>query len=581
MSETTGIGRMEAAADAAIAAQAIEAAAIAAHEARINSPEVQLLNDTAEIEIFGPKPGRTYTGPVGPGVLEDLRTNRRYGRTAAERENAATFYEGSMQAMLDDGFELCQAKVVLDMAMEDRENHADFIAKQISAGLSATEAEAKANAVYTRKGERRRQIIKDNDLFTRDDYERFIGEGSTAEKPVETPAVVTPEVELILNEQVEALNAGRSVYARASAEAQRKATGRFLLGDQKRVGKLIRKSERLSGLIDSVNTRLDAPVREAREQYEHTLDELGAVVAHLSREAGVSQNEIRNLAFAALCEEANQLALETANVAMELAGGNVDEADRSRLSKRQLQFAGWWARNSINSSDPSKSNKLGLVKKGAVMAGVGLAVGTGVGLVGVGAWAGSVIGGGVAGALARNVNRKQAAGIAETLTDDDGNVIGELTSAQRKAGQAVVNMQQSVHDSFIDGTDAFARAGDITRVQEHSTDQEMLGNRRRIRLAFAAGSLGARAGVTLGNGIRHTVKNVFGNGSGKSATSEGTTTTSSTSTTTTSAPKNGNPLNWSPKEMKNFERMNNWYHNRLNTGATEPQIAADWANLFK
>ncbi len=91
-------------------------------EARTNSTEVQQLNDEAQVAIFGTD-GKTagfvdlngdpLTKPI-KGKVNEISENPRYGTKKADREAVAAGYVSGLETLLDQGYEISQAKVVLD-----------------------------------------------------------------------------------------------------------------------------------------------------------------------------------------------------------------------------------------------------------------------------------------------------------------------------------------------------------------------------------------------------------------------------------------------------------------------------------
>ncbi len=148
-------------AQAALDANQAVATEQAAFETRRGSEEVRALNDRAELEIFGSQ-GRTYVNPESgmpiatpekpiTGKVNDMLVNRRYGKTSAEREASATAYVESIRDLVDDGFELSQAKLVMDKRDERAAESvaqqnlvAKITAREIANGVSPTDAHERA-----------------------------------------------------------------------------------------------------------------------------------------------------------------------------------------------------------------------------------------------------------------------------------------------------------------------------------------------------------------------------------------------------------------------------------------------------
>jgi hypothetical protein len=109
----------------------------------------------------------------------------------------------------------------------------------------------------------------------------------------------------------------------------------------------MRKSERLSKLIDSVNTRLDKSVTNARTAYEDVLNEYGGAVAHLLQERGITGYDLRVAAAQGLLDEGKALFDETA------------EREKALGGDKRMKFTDWWVKN--DSKDTN--NILGKGKK--------------------------------------------------------------------------------------------------------------------------------------------------------------------------------------------------------------------------
>ncbi len=178
----TGIGTMEARTDAMLDLSREQNRLAEAIEARATSPEVSLLNDSAALEIFGsgdrtytnPETGAVVASPEKPilGKLDDIRKNPKYGKTQADRDASAEEYQSDLENLLDDGLELCQAKMIMDMRESDVEARATRTAKLIAGGSTAAEADAKAREEYEKKDATRVRLIKEGGAFTAEDYEQ-------------------------------------------------------------------------------------------------------------------------------------------------------------------------------------------------------------------------------------------------------------------------------------------------------------------------------------------------------------------------------------------------------------------------
>jgi hypothetical protein len=112
--------------DAAAAVEAEQAASFAKQdeiEARLLSPEMRALNDAAELAMFGshgrtegyvdPSTGARITEPI-KGKIDEIREDSRYGKGQTDRDAAAAKYTHDADALINDGLELTQAKIVMD-----------------------------------------------------------------------------------------------------------------------------------------------------------------------------------------------------------------------------------------------------------------------------------------------------------------------------------------------------------------------------------------------------------------------------------------------------------------------------------
>lgn len=93
------------------------------------------LNEEARLAIYGtegrtegyldPKTGEPLRKPI-KGIIEEMRSDPRYGKTPAEREQkakeAADKYAADVETLLDSGLELAQAKVVMDLRAQRAES---------------------------------------------------------------------------------------------------------------------------------------------------------------------------------------------------------------------------------------------------------------------------------------------------------------------------------------------------------------------------------------------------------------------------------------------------------------------------
>lgn len=187
----TGIGTMEARADEAMADRAREHAI----EARIASPEVQILNNDAEQAIYGetgyemvldPDTGEAVTRVVAdpsdldPGKLDDILHNPRFGKSEPTRERNRDAYVDQLENLMKpaeeggDGLEIAQAKMVMELREKSGHEVGKLTGKFVAEGYDADTAHKKAYALYEKADAARRKLIKEGGAFTMDEYERLL-----------------------------------------------------------------------------------------------------------------------------------------------------------------------------------------------------------------------------------------------------------------------------------------------------------------------------------------------------------------------------------------------------------------------
>lgn len=168
----------------------------AAFQERVTSDEARDLNDAAEVAIWGSRgltdgfvdaAGNPLTKPL-KGKVDEIRENPRFGTKLADRETAATAYEKELLGLVDKGYELTQAKLIMDLRETDVDSKAHLIASYISQGIPAGQAKAKANKTYKRKDKQRLEVIKSEGILSQEDYDnrnQNTGSAKTPEATVE------------------------------------------------------------------------------------------------------------------------------------------------------------------------------------------------------------------------------------------------------------------------------------------------------------------------------------------------------------------------------------------------------------
>jgi hypothetical protein len=238
--------------------------------------DVSLLNDRAELLIYGSK-GRTYHDPetnqvvadkehVIPSVFDRIRDDKRWGQTEAEREDVAKGFERELNVLLEDGFELTQAKIIMDHRMGDYLNVKETTEKlektaptrvrkllsggvpvKDEAGRQAKLAEAKQHIAAENKRQTARmhktadksdaellQLIREKGIFSDEDLARVqageeLYDGARYKTTEKAPTPPTPPT---LEEKAEkerqdriksTLDHARDRYAKAEAARSRRA----------------------------------------------------------------------------------------------------------------------------------------------------------------------------------------------------------------------------------------------------------------------------------------------------------------------------------------------------------------------
>lgn len=177
-----GMRAMEEAAEKVLGTDA-ERARIDAIEARKLSPEVQALNDKAELELFGSR-GRTYTDPVTGeviatpekpiiGKIESILTDHKYGGTYKERKEHSERYQNHLEYLLGQGLELSQAKLVCDMddIVDDQNRYGKQVGNLVAQGVAPEEASRRVMEQLAKVSELRLKRVLEGGVFTKEDYE--------------------------------------------------------------------------------------------------------------------------------------------------------------------------------------------------------------------------------------------------------------------------------------------------------------------------------------------------------------------------------------------------------------------------
>ncbi len=511
---------------------------------RRDTAEVQALNDRAEMQIYGSR-GRTYLNPAGeviadadhvsPGILDTMRGDPRYGRTPEDRDTAVEAYRGRLQAALDNGLELAQAKLLADLSVRDitsrtlldeiRNNPAngktaaereevaeiyesdlrdgldgglqisqaklladfkltddrkfhDIVARHRRNGMTIDASEARAHEQLDHFAAQRERLIRERNIFSLDEYNRAVRNRTERSapgsgEPAEPVEPVEPEPTPEEREQAERLVRMQTRLTELRNDYVRRVAGRD------RRSKHFRREFRASG------------VDEAREAYEAARDELGGIVAHLYNEGGASTESILIAAWGGATAERKVLVDQIRAHRLLATGGNrfaqLNNADGTISAVRREQgrlrgavdaFYGWYAQNSLGQGRGGRV--AGIVKNSVAVGALGLGSGIAVGML---AGAALPVGAGLAaGFVANRITKSWMAG---------------RIRAGARASELLVNQRSRALTADIladfDGLpqDQLPTTANLTGAVTRRTGREVRGNRIREGVSTAATALGA------------------------------------------------------------------------------------------
>ena len=242
-------------------------------------------------------------------------------------------------------------------------------------------------------------------------------------------------------------------YAKTTAKSRKSYLGRFCKG-KTRLGRAILKIPVVGKVVEGINNNFDTKTQQAKEEYENQFNELGARIAEGLRELGYNEDEVKSLAATGVILRSHSL-------------NHKIMVERKMQSKDTNKFVNWWVRsNGIK----------GKIAKAAVVGVAGLLAGASAGVI-LPAYTGLLAGGAAGGGIAGHVTRRRA---------NSANSVGRtLSSVQAEQDQN--KSHQFAYEGWRDGE--FARVEDITDRVEYRTDDEMLGNRRRMKAAIAVGKI--------------------------------------------------------------------------------------------
>ncbi len=301
--------------------------------------------------------------------------------------------------------------------------------------------------------------------------------GPTEIVPVENGGelVQLPEVDPAM---IEALDAARSRYAEATAKSRKSYLGRFLKQDTQ-VGGILTKLPGVKFAVRGVNwfknTKLvsgssqwadeklfERSVLKAKNQYEDIYKAVSAATAAELARVGWEEDVVKQLSLLGNLAQDHKLENEIA-------------FQRQTQSKDTNKFVNWWV---------NQKGFTGKLKKAGVIVGAGALTGLTAGIF-AGATAAFLAGGATGAGIANHVTKRRANSI-----DKNG-----WTLAARQA-----NADLSIKDAAIRSrheADEVGSVEDITGRTERRTDEEVLGNRKRIKTAFFLGAAAGRGAFQL------------------------------------------------------------------------------------
>ncbi len=495
-------------------------------EARRFTPEVQQLNSLAQSEIWGtngrtdgymdPTTGQPLTAPM-KGIVNEIREDRRYGKSAAEREAKAGAYENEVYGLMAGGLELCQAKLVMDLRERDKVNKVRMAAKimfENTVGKSAYDdmdagaTDVKVGDLYANKDYRRVMLIKEKGLFTAREYKEAIRpktastnpNGSSNENKVnETPDVAVAERSAELNAKVSRLIAQRDMSRKDYA---RRLAGRNIRTLHSYKGEFSKKA-----------------IAGAREQYEHDRKKLMEAELTLLKDMKVDNALFNQALEVAVLTDEYKLAKEMQNQEALASGGyrekivdgsrvygedgiaKVERVEpKTRLGRGMRAFQEFinksWERNSdgklFSKETTRKINKSPFVKR-LKKVGTAAAIGTAIGIPS--AFAGSMLLGPVLGVAGGAYASKR---FAQTMFS---------TRMEKHKSRAVADQrwEDIYNERFVAAVQGGRKDGPLSTrlayLAEIRTNDRVKKNRLRMGLTAASMLMGAYFGEVIGQSL--------------------------------------------------------------------------------
>ncbi len=284
--------------------------------------------------------------------------------------------------------------------------------------------------------------------------------GPTAIEPIEKGGdlVQQPEVDPAL---IEALNGARTRYAEETAKSRKSYLGRFLRTDSK-VANVLRKIPGVEQGAEWLNGKFDQAVVEAKDQYEALYNQVGDVTAAELRRVGWDEEMIQKLSLIGNIAQDSRLEAEILY-------------QRQAHSKDSNKFVNWWV---------AQKGFTGKLKKAGVVIAAGAATGLTGGLF-AGATGAFIAGGASGAAIANHVTKRRANSI-----DESGMRLAvRQSNADHALKRAAIKGRHGAED--------WGQVEDITGRTERRTNEEMLGNRKRLKTATALGAAAGRGAFQL------------------------------------------------------------------------------------
>ncbi len=456
-------------------------------EQLMNNAETSAMNDTAQMEIYG-SGARTYTDASGevvaspdkpePGKLEEIRSNRRYGKTEAEREAVAQKYEEDVNSLLEDGYELTQAKLIMDLREKDTEEIGKLAGKYIADGENPLIAKKKAKDLYKKKEAKRLKMIKEEGLRNTAEYDAFRKDGTS-------PTVTTPEAPEGDEPEGEGndLNAeggvGDEPYGPekpSTLQLEMDAANERVAVARDKYIELSSKRRRLSFGFRKANR--EKAIEDALAEYNKAKTFANELAGEMFERDGASEEDI--LAFASLTT-----ATETVAVYDGMQQQQESLANSNAFMKK---FNNLWTKWS-EVDEEGKKPRFGRLKKIALMAGIG---------------AGAAVGASFA-AAGLGLSASFAAPALLAARFGRGQAMGRLRHNAEAGTQAGIH-NQTDRDAVLravseaDSLEALG-AVDIAGASHEKTKEYVKKNRRRTIGSAALGGAGFAAVDALGLGL--------------------------------------------------------------------------------